>query len=90
MMHLAPLAVAYASLAGLVLGVVRMRTGSVLPAIALHGAFNATPVLLPETLVRIEGFNTVGERVYHLPLPLLLGSACVATLCLVTMSRSPE
>lgn len=87
LVHGAPVAIVYASLAGLVLGVVRLRTGSVLPCIALHGAFNAVPVLLPPELVRIEGFNTVGSGVYHLPLAVAVGSALVCAVSLAAMTR---
>lgn len=80
-------AILYAVIAGLVLGLVRLRTGSVLPCIAMHGAFNAVPVVLPPEVVRIEGFNTAGEGVYHLPLPLTVGSALLAVVCLAVMTR---
>ncbi len=88
--HAMPAAVVYASVAGLVLGLVRLRTASVLPCIALHGAFNAVPVLLPDQLVRIEGFNTLGPDVYHLPLALTVGSALVVVVCLWAMMRLTE
>lgn len=86
LIHGMPVAIAYATLAGLVLGHVRMKTGSVLPCIALHGAFNAVPVLLPAEVVRIEGFNTIGGDVYHLPLALVLGSAVLAAVCIAVMT----
>ncbi len=85
--HGVPVAMIYAGLAGLVLGLVRLRTGSVLPCIALHGAFNAVPVLLPPELVRIEGFNTGGAGVYHLPLALAVGSALLCAVSLAAMTR---
>ena len=87
LIHVAPVAVVYATLAGFVLGWVRLRTGSVLPCVALHGAFNAAPILLPAEILRIEGFNTVSSDVYHLPLGLVLGSAAVAALSLYALSR---
>jgi membrane protease YdiL (CAAX protease family) len=55
--HLDYQAAVYATLMGLLLGAVRVRGGSVLPAIALHAGFNALPVLLPEELAPISGFN---------------------------------
>ncbi|MFK7989817.1 MAG: lysostaphin resistance A-like protein [Sandaracinaceae bacterium] len=85
--HLMPVAVVYASLAGLVLGWVRQRTDSLLPCIALHGAFNAVPILLSPRVVRIDGFNTVTESITHLPLALVLGSALVAAASLLTLGR---
>jgi membrane protease YdiL (CAAX protease family) len=90
LVHAVPVAIVYAAIAGAVLGLVRMRTRSVLPCIAMHGAFNAVPVLLPAELVRIEGFNTAGDGMYHLPLPLTVGSALVAALAVVTMARLTE
>ncbi|HJL14897.1 MAG TPA: CPBP family intramembrane glutamic endopeptidase [Sandaracinaceae bacterium LLY-WYZ-13_1] len=90
LIHWAPVAVAYATVAGFALGWMRLKTGSVLPCIAMHGAFNAVPVLLPVELVRIEGFNTVGGEVYHLPLPLVVGAAVVAGACFFVIMRLTE
>lgn len=90
LIHGAPVAMAYATVAGLVLGHVRLKTGSVLPCIALHGAFNAVPVLLPAEVVRIEGFNTIGGDVYHLPLAFVVGGAVVAGICVVVMTSLSE
>jgi hypothetical protein len=64
-----------------------LRTGSVLPCIALHGAFNAVPVLLPAEVVRIEGFNTVGPGVYHQPLILAVGAALLCAVSLALLTR---
>lgn len=68
--HMEPFAVIYASLAGLLLGVIAIRTGSVLPCIAFHAAFNAVPLLLPRSLVPISGFN-VEETEAHVPILLV-------------------
>lgn len=89
-MHLEPLAVLYGTAMGLVLGRLRQRTGSVMPAIALHGAFNAAPVLLAPSLVRVEGFNTVAPHVEHVPLPLAIGAAVVAAGALTGIGRRVE
>lgn len=88
--HWAPAAIAYATVAGFALGWLRLKTGSVLPSVAMHGAFNAVPVLLPVEVVRIEGFNTISEDVYHLPLSLVLGAAAVAGVCLYVIMRLME
>ena len=85
--HVLPVAIVYATIAGLALGWLRQRTGSVLPSIAMHGAFNAVPVVLPAEVMRIEGFNAGGPGVYHLSLLLVLVSAGVAGLCLYAISR---
>jgi len=87
LVHTEPSAIVYASIAGLVLGGVALRTASTLPAVVLHASVNAVPVMLPERLVRIPGFNTVSEEVYHLPLPLLLGTGVVAAAALMGMAR---
>jgi membrane protease YdiL (CAAX protease family) len=84
--HGAPFVAVYASIAGLVLGTIAVRTGSVVPCIAFHGAFNAVPLLLPEELVAIEGFN-VGEGAAHMPLGLVLATAVVGAIALVLLHR---
>jgi membrane protease YdiL (CAAX protease family) len=81
-------AIPYATVAGLALGAVRFWTKSLLPAIALHSAVNAVPLLLPQELVAIRGFNTVSEDVYHVPWPLLLASSVVAAIALVSIARA--
>ncbi len=90
LVHLSPIAILYATLAGLVLGAVRLWTGSVVPCVALHGAFNAMPILLPPEVIRLRGFNTVEADVYHLPLALVLGSSLVAFACLAVIARLAE
>ena len=80
LMHVLPAALPFTFIAGLALGHVRRRTGSVMPCIAMHGAFNALAIIVPASVVRIEGFNTFdADGVAHIPLPLVLGSA-VCTL----------
>jgi membrane protease YdiL (CAAX protease family) len=68
----------YASVAGLILGWLALTTRSVWPGVALHGAFNAVPVLLPARAVPIRGFNIPSTSPDHLPawlvwIPLLVG-----------------
>ncbi|MGF1469256.1 MAG: lysostaphin resistance A-like protein [Sandaracinaceae bacterium] len=53
LIHATPLRVAYALPLGALLGVLRLGTGSTVPAIAMHGAFNAMPVLVHPDLVRL-------------------------------------
>lgn len=65
LVHVQPAAVLYATLGGLVLGAVALRTKSTLASIAMHAGVNALPLLLPATLIRIEGFNTLTQRVEH-------------------------
>ncbi len=83
--HLDPQALVFASLMGLVLGWIAERTQSTMPSIALHAGFNAMPVLFPEELVRIPGFNT--GAIEDVPWPLVLGSSVVAALALIVLGR---
>lgn len=81
--HLAPYALVYATLAGLVLGALRERTGSLLPSFALHAGFNAAPILLSEALVPIPGFNS-GDPAARLPLPVLFAATFAAMAALLS------
>jgi len=59
-------ALVYATLGGLVLGAVALRTKSTLASIAMHAGVNALPLLLPASLLRVEGFNTLSQKVEHI------------------------
>jgi uncharacterized protein len=87
---LIPTAAVPATLAGLLLAGLGVRTGSVVPCIALHAGVNAVPVLVPERLMRIRGVNTIGPDVYHVPLPLLAVALLVATGALLALLRLSE
>jgi len=81
--HLGAVPAVYATVAGLLLGSIALATRSVWPGIALHAAVNAVPVLLPERLLPIHGFNIPSALPSHLPPwlvwpPLLLGLALLA------------
>jgi len=67
-----------AILAGLVLGMVVLRTGSTLASMMVHAAVNAVPVLLPEQVYPLRGFNVVSDHVYHLPPALVVSTTLVA------------
>lgn len=84
--HLDPAALFYATAIGVVLGVLRERSGSCLPSVMLHAGFNAMPVIVPAELVPIPGFN-VGET-DHVPWPFWLGSALVAAIALALLART--
>lgn len=74
-------AVIYATLGGLVLGTLAVRTKSTLASIAMHAGVNALPLLLPAALIRIEGFNTLSQHVEHIAwwlVLLSLGGAAAA------------
>jgi len=88
MVHLEPSAVVYATLAGLVLGAVALKTGSTLASIAMHAGVNALPLLVPTTVLRIEGFNTLDPHVKHIAPWLLLLSLAGAALALMIVWRS--
>jgi membrane protease YdiL (CAAX protease family) len=66
-----PSAFLYATVGGLVLGVVALRTRSTLGSIAMHAGVNAVPLLVPSELIRIEGFNTLDLEVKHVSAWLL-------------------
>lgn len=85
--HVDPVMMVYATVAGLVLGLVALRTGSTPVAVATHAAFNAVPVLLSARVVPIRGFNTVSEEVFHLPLPLVLGPGIIALAAVAVLVR---
>lgn len=84
--HLDAPALLFATLMGLVLGIVAERTGSTMPSIALHAGFNAVPVLLPVDVAPIPGFNQ--EPQSDVPLPIVLGSACLAVLAMGALART--
>lgn len=83
--HVDPQALVFATLVGLLLGWVAVRTGSTMPSIALHAGFNAMPVLFSDELVAIPGFNT--STADDVPWPLLLGTSLVALVAVVALAR---
>ena len=83
--HGDPQALVFATLVGVVLGALAERSGSTLPSIALHAGFNAMPVLFPEALVPIPGFNT--EPNADVPIGIVLGSTLVAVVTLALLAR---
>jgi len=85
--HLEPVSASLAAVVGIVLGLLALRTGSTLPPMALHFGFNFAPVLLQRAWVRVPGFNTVGEDVYHVPLGLVVAALTVAALALLAFYR---
>lgn len=84
--HLDAQALFFATIVGVVLGVVAQRAGSTLPAIALHAGFNAVPVLVPPELVAIPGFNDGTNA--DVPWPLAVASALLAALALGLLART--
>ncbi|HEX5656874.1 MAG TPA: CPBP family intramembrane glutamic endopeptidase, partial [Polyangiales bacterium] len=88
-LHGAPTAAVYATVAGLMLGALALRTRSVWPGIALHGAINAVPVLIPERVWPIAGFNVPSENVVHLS-PWLVWPPLVLGLALLALAQRIE
>lgn len=90
--HIEAAAVLYAALGGLVLGAVALRTKSTLASIAMHAGVNALPLLLPATLIRVEGFNTLGQQVEHISwwLLLLAGAGAAGALMIVWRSTADD
>jgi len=88
LVHLEPTAVFYATVAGVALGAVALKTGSTLGSIAMHAGVNALPLLVPTSVIRIEGFNTLAQRVEHISLWLVLGSLMGAAAALTVVWRS--
>ena len=90
LVHIEASAVIYATLAGLVLGVVALRAKSTLASIAMHSGVNATPLLIPASVVRIEGFNTLDEQVVHISPWLVMTSLACAGFLLWLFWRATE
>jgi membrane protease YdiL (CAAX protease family) len=88
LVHLEPSAIAYATLGGLLLGAVALRTESTLGSIAMHAGINALPLLVPVTAVRIEGFNTLSQRIEHVAWWLLALAICGAAAALALIWRA--
>ncbi|MGB3052507.1 MAG: CPBP family intramembrane glutamic endopeptidase [Polyangiales bacterium] len=72
LVHVEPSAILYATVGGLVLGAVALRTKSTLASIGMHAGVNALPLLLPASLLRVEGFNTLSQNVEHISWWLVL------------------
>ncbi|MEM1415758.1 MAG: CPBP family intramembrane glutamic endopeptidase [Myxococcota bacterium] len=85
--HVRPDAVAYAFVAGLILAYVRVRTGSLVPCVALHAANNAVPILFSPAVLRLEGFNVVSETPQHIAAAPLLASVLVAGAALWALGQ---
>lgn len=72
LVHVELSAILYATVGGLVLGAVALRTKSTLASIGMHAGVNALPLLLPASLLRVEGFNTLSQNVEHISWWLVL------------------
>lgn len=84
-----PTAILPATVAGLLLGLVALRRGSIWPSIAMHAAVNALPVIISPDVLLIRGFNDVQAQVSHIPLGLLVGS-CLINLVVLALIVATE
>ena len=73
-------ALIFATLMGLVFGILAVRARSTLPGIAMHAGFNALPVFLQRDVVSITGFNDGSND--DVPWPWWVASALVSALLL--------
>jgi membrane protease YdiL (CAAX protease family) len=87
--HLEAVPALYATAAGFLLGTLALTSRSVWPGIALHAAVNAVPVLLPERLLAIQGFNVPSALATHLS-PWLVWPPLVVGLSLLAVARRIE
>lgn len=85
--HLNAVAAVYAATAGVLLGVLALYTRSIWPGIAVHAAVNAMPVLLPERVYPLRGFNVPSVEPLHLPLVLVLPTLVLGLLLLAWAAR---
>jgi membrane protease YdiL (CAAX protease family) len=85
--HLDPLAAPAIAGAGLCLGALAARWGTVRIGIAMHAGVNAVPVLLTDAVVPIPGFNTEDDA--GVPPVLLLASAAIFVVCFGWALRRP-
>jgi membrane protease YdiL (CAAX protease family) len=70
--HLGAVPAVYATVAGLFLGALALKTRSVWPSIATHAAVNAMPILVPERVLPMSGFNVPSAVPQHLPVWLVV------------------
>ncbi len=85
--HLLPPMVLYASAAGLLLGLLRLRCGSTWVPVAAHLGVNSLPLLLPASVVAIDGFNVPDPTPRHVPLGWLSASGLLAAAAFGTLWR---
>jgi len=85
--HLHAVNAVYATVAGGVLGALALATRSVWPGVAVHAAVNALPVLLPERVLPIRGFNVPSALATHLPPWLVWPPLAVGIAALFVAAR---
>jgi membrane protease YdiL (CAAX protease family) len=80
-----PSAGASSFVAGVLLGALAARRRSVVPSIVLHAACNAVPILIPERVLAIRGWNTVASYVEHIDARLVIATASLSLLALAAL-----
>ena len=80
-----PTAILPATIAGLLLGLIALRSGSIWPSIAMHAAVNTVPVIISPEIVLIRGFNDVQSQVSHISVALLIGSCLISLVVLAVL-----
>ncbi len=75
-------ALVYATLAGVILGTVAEHAQSSWVNISMHAGVNSLPLLLPEELIAIPGFNASSDARHHIPMLWLAGAGTFALLLL--------
>ncbi|MDB4990067.1 MAG: Abortive infection protein [Myxococcaceae bacterium] len=90
--HLGAVPAVYATVAGLVLGALALHTRSIWPGVALHAAINAVPIVLPESLIAVHGFNVPSLSPTHLSPwlvwpPLFAGLGLLATVLRIEYAK---
>jgi membrane protease YdiL (CAAX protease family) len=85
--HLDPVSAPAIAVAGVGLGLLADRWQSVRPGLAMHAGVNALPVLLPEELVAVPGFNTAHGGALD---PGLLAASGAVGLVALALAMRPE
>jgi membrane protease YdiL (CAAX protease family) len=82
--HLIPWQAFGATLIGVLLGIVVLRTGSIFAGMALHAIWNLLPLVAISVLrnVSLPGYEFHGEEIRHIPIATLIVAASVFGLTL--------
>ncbi len=82
--HLIPWQALGATLIGILLGIVVLRTGSVLAGMALHAMWNLLPLLAISVLksVSLPGYGFNGDKITHVPVHTLILAAGIFLMAL--------
>ncbi len=85
--HLSAASVIYAAVAGMLLAAIALEAQSIWPSICVHAAINAMPVLLPERILPITGFNVPSATPTHLSPALALSGLALGVVFLAFARR---